>query len=245
MRYFIELSYKGTNYHGWQVQKDRITIQSCINDALTNVLRAPTTCVGASRTDTGVHARQSFAMFDAKKKVPEMFLKRINKVLPNDIAIKRVVEVAHHKQVRHDATQRSYEYRMHFTKDPLLSGLSYLCPYSDLDLKVMKSATRMLQRHSDFTILSRRDRQKTTICKIKKCKWEVNEATGQWVFTISADRFLWGMVRRIVGAMIMIGFGRLSVKEFEEAMRTNTPLRINHKAPAEGLYLTEIRYPFL
>ena len=135
---------------------------------------------------------------------------------------------------------------MHFTKDPLLAGLSYLCPYPDLDLHPMKKAASLLPRFTDFSNLSRKDKRSITgSCRVTKSKWTVNDETGQWVYHISADRFLWGMVRRIVGLMVMIGHGRISMSEFESNMKSSKPFRVNYKVPAEGLYLVEVKYPFI
>lgn len=244
MRYFLEIAYNGTHYSGWQIQKNHDTIQGCLNEALDSILRSENSCTGASRTDAGVHARQNFAQFDVEHQLPDRFLSRINRTLPPDIAVRRVMLVPDHRHVRHDARERSYEYHMHFTKEPLLAGRSYLCPYPNLDLPLMKNVASLLPHYTDFSNLSRRDKERDTICHIKKSRWEVNEAAGQWIYNVSADRFLWGMVRRMVGLMIMVGHQRITLKEFEAAMNTGRPFRVNYKVPAEGLYLTEVKYPY-
>jgi tRNA pseudouridine38-40 synthase len=244
MRYFIEISYRGTGYSGWQVQKNHSTIQGRLNEAVSDVLQSEIKCVGASRTDAGVHARQNFAQFDVDSPLPDVFLKRVNQILPADIAVSRVIPVKDDQHVRHDARQRSYEYYLHFRKTPLLAGLSYLCPYPQLDFHGMKKVASLLPHYTDFSMLSRRDAERDTICHIKSSSWTVNELTGQWVYHVSADRFLWGMVRRLVGLMVMIGHNRVTLHEFEENMIRAARFRVNYKVPPEGLYLTEVKYKF-
>lgn len=243
MRYFIEIAYNGSNYSGWQIQANGVTIQGTLNKVVSDVLRADIKCTGASRTDAGVHATQNLAQFEFDH-LPENFLKRVNRLLPDDIAVKRIIPVSEGQHVRHDARLRSYEYRMHFIKNPLLAGLSYLCPYPDLDLRLMKKVASRFLDFTDFAVLSRRDKERDTICHMKKSGWEVNEPTGEWVYHVSADRFLWGLVRRMVGLMVMVGHHRITIQEFEESMNSKRPLRVNYKVPADGLYLTEVKYKF-
>ena len=246
MRYFIEVAYRGTNYSGWQIQKNKFSIQAELNDAVSTVFNEKIACTGAGRTDTGVHAIQSYAHFDALNEIPEGFLKRVNSLLPPDIAIRKLMLVHSDAHARYDATERSYKYYLHYDKDPFLFDKSFFFPYLPLDLEKVYAATDLLLEFKDFAPLSKRNNQvKTTLCDIYKAKWETIPDDKGLIFHISANRFLRGMVRRIVGALLMIGKEKITIEEFKLAMQQKKPLRINISVPPQGLFLNSVKYPYI
>ena len=213
-RYFIEISYNGKNYHGWQVQPDAISVQEVLNDCLTKLLREEIHVVGAGRTDTGVHAKQLFAHFDLVKKVKDVsqFLSRLNSFLPKDIAAKSLFEVGEKAHARFDATARTYEYYVVQEKNPFQEDLAYLI-HNPISIDVMNQVAKRLFDFKDFTSFSKSDTQtKTNNCKIMQAYWEERE--DLLVFTIQADRFLRNMVRAIVGTLLEVGLGKMTEEEF-------------------------------
>lgn len=246
MRYFIEIAYKGTQYAGWQVQKNKPTIQGILNAALSTILNSSISCIGAGRTDSGVHCLQTFAHFDTADFVPVDFIPRMNKLIPKDIAVKNIYTVHPEAHARFDAISRSYEYHIHFEKDPMKQDLSFLFPFPPLDIEAMKKATNLLTTFEDYKSLSKLNKDlKTTLCKIHNAHWETKQGGTDLIFYISANRFLRNMVRRIVGAMLMIGKGKISIEEFKQVMELKKSFRINISVPPQGLYLTEVKYPFI
>ncbi len=246
MRFFLELSYLGTRYKGWQVQKDEPTVQLEVNRALSTVLNEPVSCMGAGRTDTGVHARQMFAHFDSSNPLPADFRKRLNLLLPGDIACLNVFPVELNAHARFDARLRAYEYHIHFEKDPFLADFSYYYPYGQPDLHLLRETAAFLETCRDFAALSKKDKdQKNTLCEIIEIRWETKNNGKQLVFYVVANRFLRGLVRRMVGVQLMVARGKLMPEELEAAMRGEKKLRVNVKAPAQGLYLARIEYPYL
>jgi tRNA pseudouridine38-40 synthase len=245
MRYFLEIAYKGTNYVGWQVQPNGVSVQQKIDEALSTVLRDNIHCIGCGRTDAGVHAAQFFLHFDTAKEFPENFLHRLNSLLPGDIAVKRTIHVSEKSHARFDATLRAYTYYVSDVKDPFRKEFCFYKPFYSLDFNVMQKSCKVLTRYNDFpSFCKSKAGSKTTIVSISEAKW-VQSRDSTWEFHISADRFLRGMVRLIVGAMFRIGEGRMTLEEFEEGIQNKKRFGQALSAPAHGLFLTEVRYPYL
>ena len=244
-RYFLELAYDGTKYHGWQVQQNAISVQELLNKALSTLLRQPIETTGCGRTDTGVHAKEYFAHFDTDKSEIEIpkFEISLNALLPHDIAIKNIIPVHTEAHARFDATLRSYEYHIHFEKDPFLNGYSWLLRDRP-NLELMNQAAAIIMEYSDFSCFSKSNTQvKTNNCKIVKAVWEQTEKGI--VFKISADRFLRNMVRAIVGTLIAIGKGEMPPEGIRDIIQSKNRSKAGTSVPACGLYLTEVKYSYL
>ncbi|MDB5117889.1 MAG: tRNA pseudouridine(38,39,40) synthase TruA [Mucilaginibacter sp.] len=249
-RYFIELAYDGINYHGWQLQPNAIGVQEVLNKALTTVLRAPIETLGCGRTDTGVHAKEFFAHFTPQppeggvfdKLVLSNMVRSLNSILPRDIAIKNIIPVHEDAHARFDATLRSYEYHIHFNKDPFKNGYSWLLR-DEPDLALMNEAAKIIMEYTDFSCFSKSNTQvKTNNCKIAKAEW-VRENDGI-VFKISADRFLRNMVRAIVGTLLMVGHKEMEPEAIRDIIQSKNRSNAGTSVPACGLYLTEVKYPY-
>ncbi len=240
-RYFLQLSYKGTNYHGWQVQPNAISVQGVLEKALSVILREKIAVVGAGRTDTGVHASFYVLHFDAENKIAPNFVFKLNSFLPHDIAVQRLWEVKNDAHARFDALSRTYMYFISTVKDPFRTGTSY--KYTKrLDVPKMNEAAVTLFDYEDFTSFSRLHTDvKTNNCKIMYAKWE--QEGSQLVFTIKADRFLRNMVRAIVGTLLDVGKGKLSADGFRKIIEAKNRGGAGASAPAEGLFLAGIEYP--
>lgn len=244
MRYFLEIQYRGTNYNGWQIQPNGITIQQKIDEALQTILRDAIHCLGCGRTDSGVHASQFFLHFDTKAEFPDNFLLRINAFLPPDISVLKIFEVAENAHARYDATQRIYEYRLSSRKDVFDYGLYYYKPFYKLNPELMQQAAEILVKYNDFPCFCKsRTDSKTTLVNITEAKWIFTNDTD-WIFYISANRFLRGMVRLIVGAMLQIGEERMTLQEFEKGIQEGKRFKYALSAPAHALFLTKVEYPF-
>ncbi len=242
-RYFLELSYHGGAYHGWQVQENALSVQQVLNKALETLLRHPVETIGCGRTDTGVHATQHFAHLDTDVALNERFLHSLNALLPWDIAVKRFIPVATKAHARFDATLRSYEYHIHFKKDPFRSNLSwYMRDKPAIDL--MNQAAEMLKEYTDFSCFSKSNTQTfTNNCKITRVLWQ--ETEHGLVFHISADRFLRNMVRAIVGTLVEVGNGNMPPEDIRQIIESKNRSNAGASVPACGLYLTEVQYPYL
>ena len=241
MRYFIELAYKGTNYHGWQAQPDADSVQETLNKALSTLLKTSIDIVGAGRTDTGVHAKQMYAHFDFEEEIDAALLvHKLNSFLPKDIVIFDVRKVSDELHARFDATKRTYEYHIHTRKDPFENDSSYQFQLP-LDVDKMNEACAILFKYNDFECFSKVNTDVRTFnCVIFEAHWKSNGA--KLVFTISADRFLRNMVRAIVGTMINIGVGKISLSDFEKIIESKDRSQAGFSVPAHGLYLTQIEY---
>jgi tRNA pseudouridine38-40 synthase len=244
-RYFIELAYDGTNYHGWQVQPNAVTVQEVLGDALSTVLREPIETVGCGRTDTGVHAAQFFAHFDARPLTinRQALVNSLNGLLPPDIGIKRVIEINAEAHARFDATLRSYEYHIHFGKDPFKRNRSWGMRDTP-DINLMNEAAQIMMTYTDFSCFSKANTQTfTNNCKISRAEWvEYDEGL---IFHISADRFLRNMVRAIVGTLIEIGRKEMPPEAIRQVIESKNRSKAGTSVPACGLYLTEVKYPYL
>ena len=242
MRYFVELQYDGAAYCGWQRQPDAETVQGVIEQRLSMLRRVPTEIVGAGRTDTGVNASFYVAHFDSDEAVDCVQLAyKLNKVLPDDIAILRIYEVEGDKHARFDAKQREYTYFLTPHKSPFRRFSAWYFAV-DLDVDRMNQAATALLRYDDFTSFAKlNSNNKTNICHISHAQWVV-ESDGVLRFTIRADRFLRNMVRAIVGTLVDVGRGRYTVEQFEDIIRSKDLSRSSAGAPACGLFLSDVRY---
>ena len=242
MRYFVELQYDGAAYCGWQRQPDAETVQGVIEQRLSMLRRVPTEIVGAGRTDTGVNASFYVAHFDSDEAVDCVQLAyKLNKVLPDDIAILRIYEVEGDKHARFDAKQREYTYFLTPHKSPFRRFSAWYFAV-DLDVERMNRAATALLRYDDFTSFAKlNSNNKTNICHISHAQWVV-ESDGVLRFTIRADRFLRNMVRAIVGTLVDVGRGRYTVEQFEDIIRSKDLSRSSAGAPACGLFLSDVRY---
>ena len=244
-RYFISLSYNGTNYHGWQIQDNGITVQSVLNNAMSQILRSEIETVGAGRTDTGVHASKFFAHFDFNKKFSSEELidlvYKINSNLPNDIAISKIIQVKEDAHARFSALSRTYKYYISPNKNPFKFDSSYFYK-GNLEIDLMNEACKILFEYIDFTSFSKLHTQtKTNNCKIYIAKWQIEE--DMIVFTIKADRFLRNMVRAIVGTLLDVGRGKIDIEKFREIIEKKSRCEAGFSVPACGLFLVDIEYP--
>jgi len=242
-RYFLEIAYKGTAYHGWQVQENALTVQAVLNQALETILRHPVETVGCGRTDTGVHASQHFVHLDTELELNERHLHSLNAILPDDIALKRYLPVAPEAHARFDATLRAYEYHIHSEKNPFRTDFSWLVK-EPLDVAKMNEAAAFLLNHTDFSCFSKSNTQTfTNNCKIKSAYWE--ETEFGLVFRIAADRFLRNMVRAIVGTLVEIGQGKLLPSAICDIIESKNRSNAGVSVPACGLVLTEVHYSYI
>ncbi len=242
-RYFIKLSFKGSNYHGWQIQPNANSVQQVLSEDFSLLLGEKVQVTGCGRTDTGVHARVFYAHFDCSRKLVEDqdFLFRINNKLPADIAIYKFLPVRAGAHARFDALSRTYEYHVQRRKEVFTSEYAHYV-YGILDTEAMQSASDILKDYTDFTSFSKVDTDtKTNNCKIHLAHWDITEDT--MVFTIKADRFLRNMVRAIVGTLLDVGFRRTDLDGFRQIIENRSRSDAGTSAPARGLFLTDVQYP--
>jgi tRNA pseudouridine38-40 synthase len=243
-RYFIFISYKGTSYHGWQIQPNSVTVQKILEEALSTVLREGISAIGAGRTDTGVHALVFCAHFESIS--PDLdttrnLVYKLNSYLPKDISVNSIMKVIPDANARFSAISRTYRYYISRNKDPFFNSSSWYLS-SDINIDRMNEAGKILFNHSDFTSFSKlHSDTKTNLCNIYEASWK--QKGNQLAFTIKADRFLRNMVRAIVGTMIEVGSGKMSLNEFEEIILAKNRCRAGKSAPAKGLFLADIEYP--
>ena len=245
MRYFLKLSYNGAPFHGWQVQPNAVSVQSTIEEALSTVLRENISIVGAGRTDTGVNARQMYAHFDYDTEIPDFgkLINSLNRLVGKDIAIYDIIKVADDAHARFDATARTYKYFVTHQKSPFLYPLSWHCPQS-LDYEKMNEACEVLKRHIDFTSFSKLHTDvKTNNCRIDYAHWQ--KEGEMMVFTITADRFLRNMVRAVVGTLVEVGRGKISVEEFEQIILKKDRCSAGTSMPPQALFLWKVNYDYI
>ncbi|HEY2581488.1 MAG TPA: tRNA pseudouridine(38-40) synthase TruA [Mucilaginibacter sp.] len=248
-RYFIELSFDGARYHGWQIQPNAVTVQEILNKSLSVILREQIETTGCGRTDTGVHATEFFAHFEMERYTDHRLwtideidnvVRSINAILPKDIAVKRIFPVASDAHARFDAVLRSYEYHIHFSKDPFKNGYSWQLRDKP-DFELMNKAAKIIMEYTDFGCFSKSNTQvKTNICKISKAEWVACD--DGIVFHISADRFLRNMVRAIVGTLLMVGRLEIAPVDVRGIIESKNRSNAGMSVPACGLYLTEVKY---
>ena len=247
MRYFAELAYRGTNYFGWQVQPRQISVQATLENAFSTILQSKIAVVGCGRTDTGVHASQYYLHFDFDGALPKHFVSRLNKFLPKDIAIFRIFPVMANAHARFQAQHRAYEYRMHFQKDPFRQDSSYFYPYPNRPdfTRMQKAAALLLEYELFFPFCKTHNDAKTYRCELQRSEWILHPDGNSMSYHIAANRFLRGMVRLIVGMCINVGLEKLSLETVREALDQQIRIERSNSAPAEGLYLRDIRYDFI
>jgi tRNA pseudouridine38-40 synthase len=243
-RYFIFISYRGTSYHGWQVQPNSITVQKNLDKALSVILNEPICTIGAGRTDAGVHALVFCAHFDSianDLSIRKNLIFKLNRFLPDDISVTSIKKVVPDAHARYSAISRTYKYYISRVKDPFFDDSIWFL-HGNINTGAMNDASGILSENSDFTSFSRlHSDTRTNICRIFSAGWE--ETGNRIVFTIKADRFLRNMVRAIVGTMIDVGMGKINLKEFKEIILAKDRSRAGKSAPAKGLFLVEIEYP--
>jgi tRNA pseudouridine38-40 synthase len=244
LRYFIKLAYNGTQYHGWQSQPNAITVQETLEKALSLLFKTSIQLVGAGRTDSGVHATEMFAHFDFPDLLDSDFwVPKLNSYLPKDIVIYTILSVEADAHARFDATSRTYEYYINSFKDVFLNDQSWY-HHHPLDLEKMNEAAAYLLNYSDFECFSKTNTDVFTYnCKISEAFWQKKD--NQLLFTITADRFLRNMVRAIVGTLVNIGQGKMEVTQMKTVIESKNRSEAGFSAPAHGLYLTRIKYPYL
>jgi tRNA pseudouridine38-40 synthase len=242
-RYFIHLAYRGSAYCGWQEQPGDQTVQGTLHDALAKLLRVKFETVGCGRTDTGVHASSFFAHFDADFTFDiEKTAKKLNAMLPADIAVYQIFPVATDMHARFSATQRSYTYHLHTQKDPFSEGLSVFTPYQ-LNVDLMNEGAQILLQTRDFASFCKAGgNQHTTFCTLTACGWLAH--SKGFTFEISADRFLRNMVRSIVGTMVDLGRGKIDLQTFKAIVDAKDRTAAGTSVAAHGLFLKDVRYPF-
>ncbi len=241
MRYFIEFSYCGKNYFGYQIQPREISVQEELEKALSTLLRQEIKTTGAGRTDTGVHAKKMFAHFDTDIKPDQNLVYKLNSFLPDDIAVKRIFEVRDDFHARFNATYRTYEYYISSEKNPFTQDSSWQMWRRKLDIDQMNEACKILFEYEDFTSFAKlHTDNKTNNCRIYKAIWEQNGA--ELKFTISADRFLRNMVRAIVGTMVEIGNGKIKPEDLRKIIEKKDRNSAGTSAPPQGLFLVDVGY---
>ncbi|QXP74503.1 tRNA pseudouridine(38-40) synthase TruA [Tenacibaculum sp. HL-MS23] len=244
MRYFIELAYKGKNYHGWQIQPDAISVQEKINNAISTVLRQNIIITGAGRTDAGVHASQMFAHFDTDIVLAKNFAFRLNALLPDDIVIYNTKLVHDDAHVRFDATSRSYEYKIWLGRNPFSLDTAWQLYNQQLNINLMNQAAAILYEHEDFECFSKvKTGVHTFNCDVTNALWVLNG--NELTFHISANRFLRNMVRAIVGTLIDIGIGKTTIDDFKKIIESKNRSKAGTSVPAKGLFLTKVEYNYI
>jgi tRNA pseudouridine38-40 synthase len=239
-RYFIEVSYKGTAYAGFQVQENAITVQEEVEKALAIYFREKVVLTGSSRTDTGVHAMQNYFHFDYNEGIDERIVYNINSLLPGDIAVKRIVKVADSAHCRFDAVARQYAYMIYRKKDPFIADRAYYFPYT-VNMGLMKEAAAALKEYREFEAFSKRNTQvKTFVCEIMESEWIVEG--DKKIYRVKANRFLRGMVRGMVGTMLQVGREKISLERFREIVEKKERSGADFSVPGHGLCLERIEY---
>lgn len=243
MRYFIELSYLGKNYHGWQIQPNAVTVQEKVNNAFSLILNTPILTTAAGRTDTGVHASQMFVHIDTEIKIDtDKYIYKINSVLPDDIVIHAIFSVKEDAHTRFSATHRSYEYKIYQGRNPFILDTAWQLFKQEIDVKKMNEAALILKKHTNFKCFSKSKTDvKTYNCSITHAEW-VKDG-NQLTFYITADRFLRNMVRAIVGTLVDIGTGKNTVEDFINIIESQNRSMAGTSVPAQGLTLTAVKYP--
>jgi len=241
MRYFLEVAYRGTNYSGFQSQKNANTIQAEIQKAFKTILKKELELTGSSRTDAGVHAYQNYFHFDIENELSSQLLYNLNAVLPNDISVKNLLKVKDNSHCRFDAITREYKYHIYQKKNPFLIDKAFYFPYT-LNTEAMQKGAIVIKEYSDFTSFSKRNTQvKSFVCDIMESKWVIQE--GCLIYNVKANRFLRGMVRALTATMLNLGRGKIDLTTFRTIIETKDCTLADFSAPAHGLFLTEVSFP--
>ena len=242
MRYFFYISYKGTNYHGWQIQPNANTVQAEVNKALATIFQTTIETLGSGRTDSGVHAKEQVFHGDIPKAILETTLcHNLNGLLPSDIVVNKVLEVKDDAHARFDAISRSYEYHIHFKKSPFEFNENYLVPKRP-DFEKMNNAGKTLLGAQDFTSFSKvKTEVNNFYCDVKRAEWQFDDEKA--IFYVTANRFLRGMVRALVGTLLNVGYGKSNLEDFSEIIHAKDRTLAGQSVPPQGLYLCDVRYP--
>lgn len=245
MRYFMTLAYDGSAYHGWQIQPHSVSVQEQVQNALSTLLQKTVEIVGAGRTDTGVHASKMVAHFDLDETDSidcGQMVYRLNKILPRDIAIQRIEPVGDEMHARFSAVSRTYHYYVHTSKNPFLRHYSWQV-YGNPDFELMNRAAETIKEYKDFTSFSKVNTDtKTNDCTISEVHWD-KVGDGQWRFTITANRFLRNMVRAIVGTLMEVGRGKMSIEQLRNVIEAKDRCRAGDSVPGNALFLVDVKYP--
>ena len=241
VRYFLELSYKGTNYSGFQTQQNANTVQDEVEKAFKILQRAPVMLTGSSRTDAGVHALQNFFHFDFEDKIHPDFVYKMNAILPDDIVIRGLYPVGAEQHSRFDALSRLYHYYIYNSKNPFLEDRAYYFPYT-IDFDKLQQAAQLLFEYNDFTSFSKRNTQvKTFQCLIKQSEWFWEKDC--LVYRVEADRFLRGMVRALTATMLKVGRGKLTLDDLRQIIEDKDNTKAHFDVPGHGLFLQQVIFP--
>jgi tRNA pseudouridine38-40 synthase len=238
-RYFLEVSYKGTRFSGFQIQQNANSIQAELQKAF-EIIKKPVVMTGSSRTDSGVHAIQNYLHFDLEEEINDRTIYKLNAILPADIMIRNIIPVRVGAHCRYDAVSREYKYYIYRKKNPFLNDRAYYFPYK-INIEAMEEAAGIIKRHTDFTSFSRRNTQ------VKSFECEIMHSHWQWkndilVYYIEGNRFLRGMVRALTATMLKVGRNKMSVTEFEEIINAKNSLKASFGVPAHGLFLIAVNY---
>ena len=240
-RYFIELSYDGALFGGFQIQQNIGTVQGALENAMETLFRTPIPLTGASRTDAGVHGYQNFLHFDTELEILPKHVYNLNAILPNAVVVKGIYLVPNEAHSRFDSIKRGYIYKLHQSKDPFSEGRSWFYPFP-LDLSLMQTAADSLLNYTDFESFSKKNTQVNTFeCAITMANWTMSGPNIQ--FEIHSNRFLRGMIRGLVGTMVQVGRGQISLDAWHEIVASKDEQRVDFSTPACGLYLSQIIYP--
>lgn len=244
MRYFLKLSYNGKNYFGWQIQPDVITVQEKINKGISTILQEDISIVGAGRTDAGVHASQMYAHFDILKTLPENFTYKLNAILPEDIVIYNTIKVEDDSHARFDAVSRSYEYKIYLGRNPFILDTALQFYHKSLDIALMNKAAEVLYNYEDFECFSKVKTDVNTFnCNITEAKWILTNK--ELTFHISANRFLRNMVRAIVGTLLEVGQGKITIEDFKNIIESKNRSKAGVSVAAKALFLTKVEYNYI
>lgn len=247
MRYFLELAYNGTRFQGYQIQPNGITVQEKLEKGLSTLLKTPTSIVGCGRTDTGVHAAQYFAHFDANSPVSDRFVYALNALVGYDIAIYDIHQVGDEAHARFDAQSRSYKYYISTRPNPFSREVAYHHPRSEyLDRNKMQEAAQLLLEYKEFATFCKTNTDvKTMFCTLTRSEWIEDREKHQLIYHVSANRFLRGMIRLIVGMCLNVGRGKLELDTVRKALDEQTALQNAWSVPPQGLFLMDIKYPYI
>lgn len=244
-RYFMRLQFLGAPFHGWQIQPSGISVQEVLEQKLSMLLRQEIKVTGAGRTDAGVNARLMVAHFNAEGEVLDgtALTRRLNAVVGKDIAIESIVKVHDSAHARFDATSRTYHYYVNHCKSPFFNHLSWYCP-NQLDYEAMNRAAALLTGIDDFTSFAKlHSDARTNICRVTKAEWH-EVMPGYHCFEITADRFLRNMVRAVVGTLVEVGRGKMSIEQFKDVIAKKDRCAAGTSMPGHALYLWDVTYPF-
>ena len=244
LRYFLELSYKGKNYFGWQIQPDVISVQEKINKGISTILQKEINIVGAGRTDSGVHASQMYAHFDIEKSLPGNFTHKLNAILPEDIVIYKCIKVKDDAHARFDAVSRSYEYNIYLGRNPFILETALQFYHKTLNIDLMNEAAAILYEYEDFECFSKVKTDVNTFnCSVTNARWELKGK--ELTFHISANRFLRNMVRAIVGTLLEVGMGKITIASFRKIIESKNRQNAGVSVPAKALFLTKVVYIYI